>query len=246
MRPGYYRFVDVISLNPNFLQARNEKLERRSIRASVLYGVPRAQQLTFAFVSHHTAGCAPRFVSNAPRSLGSISRGESASNPSLIQLHNCGDAFQVPATNFRIGLVLPRLRSVIHHERLDTTSFRLKALMRLALEPFDKLLYSLFDPRLRIIAEQPSSFAYVRISQRHIARLGRLMIYSYWPAKRLLEKFNQSSQLDGLRPGKVYHFKLTLIITHRGHHARDDVVNVSVIPSRRAITENRQRLACCY
>src|SRR5204862_145632 len=53
---------------------------------------------------------------------------------------------------------------------------RIRLTDRLFLEPIDEPFHAGFNTRLRVVAEQTPRLGYVRVGNRHVARLLRLMI----------------------------------------------------------------------
>ena len=94
-----------------------------------------------------------------------------------------------------------------------------------------------------MIAEQTSRFANVSKSLRHVAGLHRQAIDKRAAIEILFQQLDQLVQFDGARFAQIKDLIIARRVINRRAHARNDVVNVSVIAAGRAVSEDRNLLS---
>ena len=135
---------------------------------------------------------------------------------------------------------LQRTRRPVRSSRKDQSH----ALCSLSLpKPLDEALDAVFNLRLRIVAKQPARL-------RDIGKVcGTSPGCNGWRSiKRMaiqlfFKQRDQFVQFDGLRFSQIEDFVIALLVVNRGAHARDDVVDIGVVASRRAVAEDRDGAA---
>src|SRR6185437_12358588 len=94
-----------------------------------------------------------------------------------------------------------------------------------------------------IVTKQFSRFRNVRASQRHVAWLFRQPVDLCFFSKRILDCRNQIFELNRVALAEIEDVEKGPVILKRRHCTLDNVVNVSVVASRRAVAELVDRLA---
>src|SRR5438477_8878227 len=110
-------------------------------------------------------------------------------------------------------------------------------------KPFDETADALLNRRLRVVAEEPSRLRYVGEGLRHVAGLQGLSVDDGITPQLFFEQTDQFAKFHSARLAEVDYLERRRLVVHRRAHARDDVVNVRVVAPRRAVAEDRDRLA---
>jgi hypothetical protein len=113
----------------------------------------------------------------------------------------------------------------------------------LAAHPVGEVTQPVGKRRRRLVAEQTPRLVDVRPRLRHVARLFGLPVDHGRDPQHALELAHQLHQAHGVVVPEVDDLERRAVVAHRGAKTGHDVADVGVVAARRAVAEERDRLA---